>query len=41
MPVDFDGVAPQTNTLRNGRVEAPTGQVIRVKLMRVRGVTSP
>ena len=34
----FDGVNPQANTLKNGRIEAPTGEVIRVKLKRVSGV---
>jgi hypothetical protein len=38
VPVDFDGVSPQTDTLRNGRVAAPTGEVIKVKLKRVSGV---
>ena len=35
VPLDFDGVNPHSNTLRNGRVEAPTGAVIRVRLKRV------
>jgi serine/threonine protein kinase len=35
VPLDFDGVNPQANTLKNGRIEAPTGEVIRVKLKRV------
>jgi hypothetical protein len=38
VPVDFDGVNPRANTLTNGRIEAPTGDVIRVWLKRVRGV---
>jgi hypothetical protein len=37
VPLDFDGVNPQAKTLKNGRVEAPTGEVIRVKLQRVSG----
>lgn len=35
VPLDFDGVNPQANVLSNGRIEAPTGAVIRVKLRRV------
>jgi predicted Ser/Thr protein kinase len=38
VPLDFDGVNPQADTLKNGRVEAPTGEVIRVNLKRVIGV---
>jgi predicted Ser/Thr protein kinase len=38
VPLDFEAVNPQANTLRNGRIEAPTGQVIRVKLTRLGGV---
>jgi hypothetical protein len=38
VPLDFDGVKPQANTLKDGRIEAPTGEVIRAKLMRVSGV---
>ena len=38
VPLDFDGVNPQANTLKNGRIEAPTGEVIRVRLQRVSGV---
>jgi hypothetical protein len=38
VPLDFDGVNPQANTLKNGRIEAPTGEVIRVKLKRVNRV---
>src|SRR3984885_8422522 len=37
VPLDFDGVNPLANTLKNGRIEAPTGEVIRVKLQRVSG----
>jgi hypothetical protein len=35
MPLDFGGVNPQAQTRRNGRIEAPTGEVIMVKLTRV------
>jgi hypothetical protein len=38
VPLDFDGVNPLANTLKDGRIEAPTGEVIRVKLQRVSGV---
>jgi hypothetical protein len=38
VPLDFDGVNPHANTLRDGRIEAPTGEAIRVKLKRVSGV---
>jgi eukaryotic-like serine/threonine-protein kinase len=38
VPLDFDGVNPQADTLKNGRIEAPTGEVIRVNLKRVGGV---
>jgi hypothetical protein len=38
VPLDFDGVNPRANTLKNGRIEAPTGQVIHVRLKRVSGV---
>ena len=38
VPLDFDGVNPQADTLKNGRIEAPTGEVIRVNLKRVNGV---
>jgi serine/threonine protein kinase len=38
VPLDFDGVNPWANTLTDGRIEAPTGEVIRVKLQRVSGV---
>lgn len=36
-PLDFEGVNPQAKMLRNGRIQAPTGEVIRVKLKRVSG----
>jgi serine/threonine protein kinase len=35
VPLDFDGVNPQAQALTNGRIEAPGGAVIRVKLKRV------
>jgi predicted Ser/Thr protein kinase len=38
VPFDFAGVSPWADTLRNGRVEAPTGDVIRVSLRRISGV---
>ena len=38
VPLDFDGVNPRANALNDGRIEAPTGDVIRVKLKRVSGV---
>jgi hypothetical protein len=38
VPLDFNGVNPQANTLNDGRIEAPTGEVIRVKLRRLPGV---
>ena len=38
VPLDFDGVNPSANRLDDGRIEAPSGQVIRVKLNRVSGV---
>jgi len=37
VPLDFDRVNPRANTLKNGRIEAPTGEVIRVRLQRVSG----
>ena len=37
VPLDFDGVTPWASTLKDGRIEAPTGEVIRVKLKRVSG----
>ncbi len=39
VPLDFDGVNPRANTLKDGRIEAPTGEVIRVRLRRVRSMT--
>ena len=38
VPLDFNGVKPQANTLEDGRIEAPTGEAIRVELERVGGV---
>jgi hypothetical protein len=38
VPLDFDAVAPQANILRNGRLEAPTAENIRVRLKRVSSV---
>ena len=38
VPLDFVDVNPRTNTLKDGRVEAPTGEIIRVKLRRLPGV---
>ncbi len=38
VPLDFDGVNPQADSLKNGRIEAPTGEVIRVNLKRVNEV---
>jgi serine/threonine-protein kinase len=35
VPLDFEGVRPQAGTLRNGRIEAPSGESIRVRLKRV------
>ncbi|MBV8145796.1 MAG: serine/threonine protein kinase [Gammaproteobacteria bacterium] len=37
VPLDFNRVDPQANTLGEGRLEAPTGEVIRVRLKRVSG----
>ncbi len=37
VPLDFAGVNPRANILKDGRIEAPTGEVIRVKLKRVGG----
>ena len=37
VPLDFAGVNPQANVLKDGRIEAPTGEVIKVKLKRVSG----
>ncbi len=38
VPLDFDAVNPEANMLKNGRIEAPTGEMIRVRLKRVSGV---
>jgi hypothetical protein len=38
VPLDFDGVNPRANTLKDGRIEAPAGELIRVKLKRVSGI---
>jgi serine/threonine-protein kinase len=38
VPLDFDRVNPRANTLKNGRIEAPTGEAITVRLQRVNGV---
>ena len=38
VPLDFDGVSPRASVLNDGRIEAPTGAVIRVKLKRVSGI---
>jgi len=38
VPLDFDGVSPRATTLKDGRIEAPTGEVISVKLNRVSGI---
>ncbi len=38
VPLDFDGVNPRGNMLKNGRIEAPTGELVRVRLKRVSGV---
>ncbi len=37
VPLDFDGVSPQTSTLEDGRVEVPTGEAIRASLTRANG----
>jgi len=37
VPLDFDGVTPGASTLKDGRIEAPTGEVISVELSRVTG----
>jgi serine/threonine-protein kinase len=34
VPLDFDAVNPEAGTLKNGRIEAPAGVVIRVRLKR-------
>jgi hypothetical protein len=41
VPLDFDGVNPKADTLKNGRIEAPTGEVIRVNLKRINGTSKP
>ncbi|HYL70172.1 MAG TPA: hypothetical protein VEY89_02585, partial [Candidatus Dormibacteraeota bacterium] len=38
VPLDFAGVNPRANILRDGRIEAPSGEVIKVRLKRVSGV---
>jgi serine/threonine-protein kinase len=38
VPLDFDGVNPLSNTLEHGRLEAPAGEVIRIRLTRVSGI---
>ena len=38
VPLDFGRVNPQTNTLEDGRIEAPTAEAIRVELKRAPGV---
>jgi predicted Ser/Thr protein kinase len=38
VPLDFDGVNPRADTLKDGRIEAPSGEVISVKLTRVSGL---
>ena len=38
VPLDFAGVNPRANTLKDGRIEAPTGEIIRVRLKRMSGV---
>jgi serine/threonine protein kinase len=38
VPLDFDGVDPRTGSLTDGRVEAPNGAAISVRLTRVTGV---
>lgn len=37
VPLDFERVDPRANALKNGRIEAPTGAVITVRLQRVSG----
>ena len=34
VPLDFDRVNPRANILKDGRIEAPTGELIRVRLKR-------
>jgi len=38
VPLDFGRVNPRANTLEDGRIEAPTGEVIRVRLKRASAV---
>jgi len=38
VPLDFVRINPHANTLKDGRIEAPSGEVIRVKLTRMSGV---
>jgi serine/threonine protein kinase len=40
VPLDFRGVNPRADTLDEGRIEAPTGEVISVKLRRVSGAAA-
>jgi serine/threonine protein kinase len=37
VPLDFSAVTSRASTLKDGRLEAPTGQMVRVKLTRVGG----
>jgi len=37
VPLDFAGVDPRASTLRDGRIEAPTGELIKASLTRVSG----
>jgi hypothetical protein len=41
VPLDFRGVNPRADTLDEGRIEAPSGEVIRVNLRRVSGAAAP
>ena len=38
VPLDFRDVKPQVNWLKDGRIEAPTGEAIRVRLKRISGI---
>jgi len=40
VPLDFVGVNPRTDTLDEGRIEAPSGEVIKVNLTRVSGAAA-
>jgi len=40
VPLDFRGVNPRADVLDEGRIEAPTGEVIRVKLRRMSGAAA-